>query len=104
MDCIIKYLKFTEPSFPKNFKPVSLAKELSSGTLSGLLALVPSLSLSPSSGHSTLFFISHLKDKTYLPSLQITQYRERYIMGQMTKMMFEMTELEQMDQKEEYDI
>lgn len=29
--------------------------------------------------------------------------REIYIMGQMTKIMFEMTELEQMDQKE-YDI
>lgn len=35
--------------------------------------------------------------------MQITQCGERYIMEQMTEIMFEMTELEQMDKKE-YDI
>lgn len=81
---------------------MSVAKQFSGGVLLGRRAVVPSLS--PSSGYSTLLFISNLKDKTYLPNLQITQCRERYIMGQMTKIMFEMTELEQMDQKEECDI
>lgn len=62
------------------------------------------LALSPISGYWTLFFINNWKDKEDISTkfANNTMLREIYN-GTNDKIMFEMTELEQMDKKE-YDI
>lgn len=74
MAWIITFL--IENSFPKNSEPVIGKNCLVEYNRACLLSL--SLSLSPTSGYSTLFFINNLKGKTYLPNLQIKMLREIY--------------------------